>query len=113
LRISWEERKTKDDFKKVKVSGEKDPMKIIYLYRRNAYAAIMAAYAHLKLNAPKNLDYVRESYRKEGYFFYLGMDEDFNEVYLLYSERKGLILTNLLHGFAALYHQNIKIIDLN
>lgn len=88
-------------------------MKIIYLYRKNAYAAIMAAYAHLKLNIPKDLVHMREGYGQEGYFFYLGMDEDFNEVYLLYSERRGLILTNLLNGFATLYNQHIKIFDLN
>ncbi|GEM_PF-1471970 len=88
-------------------------MKIIYIYKKNPYAAITAAYVHLKLNIPENLKNIQNNYSKEGYFYYLGLDEGLNEVYLLYISKNSYILKNLLNGFANIYDEEVVIIDLD
>jgi len=87
-------------------------MKIIYLYKKDRYAAIMAAYTHLNFSSMEDFKFI-DQYKKEGYFYYLGMDEEFNEVYLLYSKKRGPILKNLLKGFAHICDEEIKVIDLD
>lgn len=87
-------------------------MKKIYIYKKDPYAAIQAAYGHLKLDLPNNLKEIKNIYNKEGHFYYLGIDEDLNEVYLLYSNKRGAILKNLLNGFAHLYNEDVELIDL-
>lgn len=85
-------------------------MKIVYMFNKNPYAAIMAAYVHLKLDFPKDIKYIKNDYR-EGYFYYLGIDKELNEVYLLYSSKNRIILKNLLKGFADLYEEEVLVID--
>ncbi len=85
-------------------------MKIIYVFNKNSYAAIKAAYIHLKLDIPKNFRYIIDNYNEEGNFYYLGIDAELNEVYLLYSSKCNLILKNLLNGFSNLYNEEISII---
>jgi len=87
-------------------------MKIIYVYNKKPKLVIMAAYAHLKLDIHENLKYIDIKYRKEGYFCYLGIDEDLNEIYLLYSNKRGPILKNLLNGIAHICNEEVKVIDL-
>ena len=86
-------------------------MKIIYVYKKDPYAAIMAACAHLKLNVDHKPKLVNNKFKKEGYFFYLGIDEELNEVYLLYSRKNGYILNNLLIGFGHIYGEKVMIIN--
>lgn len=86
-------------------------MKIIYVYNKNFYAAIKAAYMHLKLNIPEDIEHLNKIYNKEGEFFYLGLDENLNEVYLLYSKKNSYILENLLKGLAHMYRDEIKVIN--
>jgi len=86
-------------------------MKIIYVYKKNLYAALIAAYTDLKLEIPQSIEYISDIYNKEGYFYYLGIDEKLNQVYLLYSRKNSYILENLLNGFAHLYDEEIKVIN--
>lgn len=85
-------------------------MKIIYVFNKNSYAAIKAAYLHLKLDISENFRYVVDSYNEEGNFYYLGIDTELNEIYLLYSSKYNYILKNLLWGFSDLYNEEILVI---
>ena len=85
-------------------------MKIIYVFNKNSYAAIKAAYLHLKLDISENFRDVVDSYNEEGNFYYLGIDTELNEVYLLYSSKYNYILKNLLGGFSDLYNEEILVI---
>ncbi len=87
-------------------------MKIIYVYKKKSYAAIIAAYVHLKLNTSKQSNNIKHKNNKEGHFLYLGIDQELNEVYLLNSSKPGPILKNLLNGFANLYNEKILVIEL-
>ncbi len=84
-------------------------MKIIYVFNKNFYAAIGAAYLHLRLDIPKD---IMNIYNEEGNFYYLGIDMELNEVYLLYSSKYNYILKNLLEGFSDLYGEKILTIYL-
>ncbi len=88
-------------------------MKIIYIYHKNFYAAIKAAYMHLKLQIPENLKDIKDKYSREGHFYYLGIDGELNEIYLLYSKKNSYMLRNLLNSFASLYSDEVIIIDLD
>ncbi len=85
-------------------------MKIIYVFNKNFYAAVKAAYLHLKLDFPENLEDTINSYNEEGNFYYLGVDIELNEIYLLHSSKCNYILKNLLRGFSNLYNEEILII---
>ena len=79
-------------------------MKIIYVSNKSFYAAVEAAYLHLKSDIPENITNV---YNEEGNFYYLGVDRELNEIYLLYSSKYNYILKNLLEGFSDLYDEKI------
>ena len=85
-------------------------MKIIYVFNKNFYAAIKAAYLHLKLDISGDLKDVIDNYNEEGHFYYLGIDIELNEVYLLHSSKCNYILKNLLEGFSNLYGEEILVI---
>lgn len=85
-------------------------MKIIYVFNKNSYAAIKAAYVHLKLDISKNFKDIVNNYNEEGNFYYLGTDIELNEVYLLYSSKCNPILKNLLKSFANLYNEEVLLI---
>lgn len=84
-------------------------MKIIYVFNKNFYAAVEAAYLHLRLDIPKD---IMNIYNEEGNFYYLGIDTELNEIYLLYSSKYNYILKNLLEGFSDLYGEKILTIYL-
>ncbi|HZK58195.1 MAG TPA: DUF3189 family protein [Clostridia bacterium] len=85
-------------------------MKIIYVFNKNSYAAIKAAYLHLKLDFPEDFKDIVNCYSEEGSFYYLGIDIELNEIYLLRSSKCNYILKNLLKGFSNLYNKEILII---
>ena len=85
-------------------------MKIIYVFNKNSYAAIEAAYLHLKLDIPENFKEIVSAYNEEGNFYYLGIDAELNEIYLLYSSKYNHILKNLLGGFSDLYDEETLVI---
>ena len=85
-------------------------MKIIYVFNKNSHAAIKAAYLHLKLDIPGNFREIVSSYNEEGNFYYLGIDTELNEIYLLYSSKYNYILKNLLGGFSDLYNEEVLVI---
>lgn len=87
-------------------------MKIICLCKKDPCAAIIAAYGHLKINGDAIPNQIKDSHKKEGHFYYLGLDEKLNEVYFLYSSKGNYILENLLKGFAHLYDEEVRIINL-
>lgn len=86
-------------------------MKIIYLYNKNVYAALKAAYTHLKLKIPIEIKNIKHKYNEKGHFYYIGMDIELNEIYLLKSRKNNYILKNLLQGFSNLYDEEILIVD--
>lgn len=84
-------------------------MKIIYIYRKWDYAAILAAYLHLKGNPPhKTENYTLEIMKP----YYIGLDEKGREIYLLKYKAKKEILVNILYGLGDIFNEEIKIIDL-
>ena len=85
-------------------------MKIIYVFNKKFYAAVKAAYLHLELDIPKNFRNIINNYNEEGNFYYLGMDTELNEVYLLHSKKCNHILKNLLKGFSNLYNEETLVI---
>lgn len=85
-------------------------MKIVYVFNKNFYAAVKAAYLHLKLDFPASFEDIINSYNEEGNFNYLGVDIESNEIYLLRSSKCNYILKNLLKGFSNLYNEEILII---
>ncbi|MCK9267892.1 MAG: DUF3189 family protein [Alkaliphilus sp.] len=85
-------------------------MKIIYVFNKNSYAAIKAAYLHLKLDISENFKDIVNIYNEEGNFYYLGIDAELNEIYLLYSRKYNYILKNLLGGFSDLYNEKTLVI---
>lgn len=85
-------------------------MKIIYTYKKNIYAAYEAAYLHLGLDTklmPKTKNII-----KEIKLYYLGLDEDLNEVYIANVGRKVKIFNNVIMGLSNIYGEEIKIINL-
>lgn len=90
-------------------------MKIIYGYKRNIYAAYSAAYLRLKLD-PTLLD-GRQTELKEKHKeikpFYLGLDEEFNEVYIANCGKNPTIFKNTMEGLSKLYDEEIEVILIN
>ncbi|MBM7614568.1 DUF3189 family protein [Alkaliphilus hydrothermalis] len=84
-------------------------MKIIYIFRNNDYAAILAAYIHLKINIPPNLE---QAPLKKMKLYYMGVDEEQRQVYLLKYSMKKHILMNILHGVGNIFNEGIRIIEL-
>lgn len=83
-------------------------MKNIYIYRHNDYAAIRAAYLRLKI--PKEIPRVIPLKTMKLYF--IGVDENLEEVYLLKYAIKKTILINILMGIGEIFNEEIYIIDL-
>jgi len=86
-------------------------MKIIYVYKKNLHGVITAAYRDLKLDIVDEFKYIDNIYTKEGHFYYLGIDEKLNQIYLLNSNKSGYMLENLLNGLAHIYNDEIKVIN--
>ncbi|KAB3533168.1 DUF3189 family protein [Alkaliphilus serpentinus] len=80
-------------------------MKYIYIYRKNDYAALLAAYLRLKNKT------ISTNQIKFGILF-LGIDEELNEVYIVKYRRNPQVLINLLKGIGEIYREELKIIDL-
>ncbi len=83
------------------------PMKLIYIYRHNDYAAITAAYLRLKVQPAKPVRL------KEMKLYFLGTDQKLNEVYLLRYTIKKHILMNLLEGLSEMFKDELAVIDLS
>ena len=85
-------------------------MKIYYIYRRNLYAAHLAAYLHLGINNPvkqKNIKIENMQY------LYCGLGRKGEEIYIANYGRNKRIFINLLEGIAQIYNIRIKIVDLS
>ncbi|ARE87963.1 DUF3189 family protein [Clostridium formicaceticum] len=87
-------------------------MKIVYVYKKNVYAAYKAAYLHLKLDANALSQEVLKKANREVKPYYLGVDEDLNEVYVADGGRNLTIYKNVIEGLASIYGEEIKIIDI-
>ncbi len=85
-------------------------MKIIYIFRKNDYAATLAAYLHLKLNI--SLKDSQKSYEIMK-LHYLGIDEKNSEVYLLKYNIKKYILMNIIYGLGNIFNEEVRVIDLS
>ncbi len=84
-------------------------MKIIYI-KKNSYAAAEAAYMHLKSDVSENFRNIVGSCCDEGHFYYLGIDAELNEIYLLYCNKCTIILKNLLESLSDLFNEEILVI---
>lgn len=85
-------------------------LKIIYATRNNSYAALEAAYLHLNIESELEKDIIGlESMR----FYYLGLDYESNEVYIINYYKNKHIFRNIVNGFAKLYDKNVLIVDLD
>lgn len=84
-------------------------MKIIYIFRNNDYAAILAAYIHLKMKIPSK---IQQAPLKKMRLYYIGIDEEQKEVYLLKYSMKKHILMNILVGIGDIFNEGVKIIEL-
>lgn len=90
-------------------------MKIIYAYKGNIYAAYSAAYLRLKLD-PALLNGIQnqlEDKHKEIKPYYLGLDEDLNEIYIANYGKNPTIFKNTMEGLGKLYEEEIKVITVN
>ena len=85
-------------------------VKIVYIFDKNSYAAAKAAYIHLRLNFSENFKSIIDNCIKKNDFYYLGVDAELNEIYLLYSNKCSFILKNLLQGLSDLYNEKILVI---
>lgn len=79
-------------------------MKYIYIYKKNDYAALLAAYLHLGSKSPTEVI--------DGINF-MGIDKNLHEVYLLKYSSNKLVLTNLLKGIGEVFKDDIKVIDIS
>jgi hypothetical protein len=84
-------------------------MKIIYIFKRNDYAATLAAYLHLKKKMPE--EKTKPKFEKMQLYF-MGVDHNLAEIYLLKYPNKKHILMNILQGIGDIFKEEIKIIDL-
>lgn len=89
-------------------------MKILYIYKKNMYAALEAAYIHLKLDVflLNTMEYDLGRKYKQNTLHYIGMDEEYNEVYVINYGRNIKIFKNIINSFGQLYKEEIKIIAL-
>lgn len=84
-------------------------MKIIYVVRRNHYAAILAAYIHLGI---KNTPGYENNCIDKMQYKYLGISKGLEEVYIANcGSRKGIFM-NLLEGWRIIDDIELKIVDL-
>ncbi|AKL95605.1 hypothetical protein CACET_c21590 [Clostridium aceticum] len=87
-------------------------MKIIYVYKKNVYAAYKAAYLHLKLDENSIPHEGLREINREVKPYYIGLDEDLNEVYIADGGRNLTIYRNVMEGLSSIYGEEIKIIDI-
>lgn len=85
-------------------------MKIVYIFRNNDYAAILAAYIHLKINIPTRFQ--QRIPLEKMKLYYMGVDEEQKEVYLLKYSMKKHILMNILQGIGNIFNEGVRIIEL-
>ncbi|MCC5911885.1 MAG: DUF3189 family protein [Clostridiaceae bacterium] len=89
-------------------------MKIIYAYKKNIYAALKAAYLHLKLQED-GISRSKEALEKMHHQIkphYIGLDENLNEVYVANYGRKKEIFNNVIKGLGNMYEEEVEIINL-
>lgn len=84
-------------------------MRMIYIYRYNDYAAITAAYLHLKMNTEQ---IQVQSKLQPMKLYYVGIDEELKEIYLLKYTIKKSILMNILQGIGNIFNEDVVIQDL-
>ncbi|SES65041.1 Protein of unknown function [Natronincola peptidivorans] len=87
-------------------------MKIVYAYKKNIYAAYRAAYLHLSLNPQLIPKSRRELMRSHENIkpYYLGIDEDLNEIYIASCGRNYTIFQNAMEGIGRIYGEEVQII---
>ncbi len=87
-------------------------MKIIYAFNNDIYAAYKAAYLRLNLEFTKlgQGSMGINSNKKNTKLKYIGMDEEYNEIYISNYGRNISIFKNLLMGLADLTNEKVKII---
>jgi len=85
-------------------------LKIIYTTKKDNYAAVKAAYTHLQLNQEiSEQDINMEPMR----FYYLGLDRDGNEIYVINYYKDKHIYKNIVEGLARIYEDNVLIVDMD
>jgi len=85
-------------------------MKIYYIYRRNLYAAHLAAYLHLGINNPVKQ---KNNRIKEMQYLYCGLSSKGEEIYIANYGSNKRIFVNILEGVAKIYDVRIKVVDLS
>ena len=87
-------------------------MKIIYAYKRNIYAAYRAAYLRLRLDTTLLRDLQLELMKSHIRIrpLYLGIDEDFNEIYIANYGRKANIFKNSLEGLGKIHEEEVEVV---
>ncbi|KAB3538560.1 DUF3189 family protein [Alkaliphilus pronyensis] len=84
-------------------------MKYIYVFKKNDYAALLAAYIHLKMD----YKHIKTKAIEPMKLFFMGIDHKLNEVYIIKSSCKIKILINILNGLATIFNHSIIIINLS
>ena len=85
-------------------------MKIIYTTKKDNYAAVKAAYLHLNLTSELNEE---DIYIEPMRFYYLGLDKEDNEIYVVNYYKNKHIYKNIVEGLARLYNQGVLIVDID
>ena len=85
-------------------------MKIYYIYKKNTYAAQLAAYLHLGIN---NTTEYKNIQIEKMQFIYCGISKNNEEIYIANCGRNKKIFINLLKGIGKIYGIELKIIDLS
>ncbi|ABR49010.1 hypothetical protein Amet_2860 [Alkaliphilus metalliredigens QYMF] len=84
-------------------------MKVIYTYRKTPYAAYIAASLHLHMKIEASTIHVQGEWGLR----YVGMDENYNEVYICLRGQRLRIFNHLVKSMAEIYEEKIKVIDLS
>ncbi|SCX87665.1 hypothetical protein [Alkaliphilus peptidifermentans] len=85
-------------------------MKYFYSYKKNDYAALLAAYLHLEMD----YNQITEKKLKPYKLYYMGSDRKLDEVYLIkYPSSKKETLMNILNGMGYIFNENSIINDLS
>lgn len=90
-------------------------MKIILAYNRNNYAAFQAAYLRLKLD-PSLLERIKKIFKANANAiqpYYLGLDKDLNEVYIVNCGKDPIIFKNSIEGLGKIYGEEVEVILIN
>lgn len=84
-------------------------MKIFYVYQKNYYAAILAAYIHLGIN---NSHPYKNIYIDKMQYKYCGISRSLDEIYIANCGKNKEIFINLLEGWGKINDIELKIFDL-